>query len=413
MVKVLRSLVCGPLESYVAGFAAELAAQGYTRCSAEQHVCFIAHPDRWMVAEHLAAGDLGGAVVGRYLTERRAAGYVNCRSTKAMRPLLDYLGAQGVLLPRVVPVGPVQTLLERYRCYLVGEHGLTTGTARCYLDAVRPFVASRLRGDELDLAGLTAAEVSGFVLATCPGRATGTAKLIVTTLRSLLNFLHVEGLIPVSLAAAVPAVAGWRLAPGSANAPDHHRRSRPRSGRPPPTHLSYADSKRRPSGCANSRKTTGNCAKRSPKPSAKPEEPESLARTHAATRPDDKPQNSSDPADPSGLIAASRTPSTTQTCRSAARSRRRLKIIDGNFMANAAWLALAVMAHNLARAVGRLAGPDLVKATASTLQRRVFTVPGRIVRSGRRRHLRLPASWPWASAVAQALTTIQAIPLRC
>jgi hypothetical protein len=86
---------------------------------------------------------------------------------------------------------------------------------------------------------------------------------------------------------------------------------------------------------------------------------------------------------------------------------------SGKFMANAAWLALAVMAHNLARAVGRLAGGDLEKATASTLQRVIFTVPGRLVTSGRRRHLRLPASWPWASAIAQALTAIHAIPLRC
>jgi len=34
---------------------------------------------------------------------------------------------------------------------------------------------------------------------------------------------------------------------------------------------------------------------------------------------------------------------------------------SGNFMANAAWLALTVMAHNLGRAVGILAGPDLPK----------------------------------------------------
>lgn len=72
---------------------------------------------------------------------------------------------------------------------------------------------------------------------------------------------------------------------------------------------------------------------------------------------------------------------------------------SSSFMANAAWLALTVMAHNLARAVGRLAGHDLEKATASTLQRRVFTVPGRLVRSGRRRHLRLPAFRPWAKAI--------------
>ena len=81
-------------------------------------------------------------------------------------------------------------------------------------------------------------------------------------------------------------------------------------------------------------------------------------------------------------------------------------------MANAAWLAMAVIAHNLARAVGRLAGPDQDNATVSTRPRRVFTVPGRLVHSGRRRHLRLPASWPWAQAIAQALTTIQTIPLR-
>ncbi len=83
---------------------------------------------------------------------------------------------------------------------------------------------------------------------------------------------------------------------------------------------------------------------------------------------------------------------------------------SGNFMANAAWLALAVMAHNLGRAVGALAGPDLNTATAATLRRKVFTVPGRLVRTGRRRHLRLPESWPWADAITTALT---AIPLRC
>ncbi len=86
---------------------------------------------------------------------------------------------------------------------------------------------------------------------------------------------------------------------------------------------------------------------------------------------------------------------------------------SGNFMANAVWLALTVMAHNLGRAVGRLGGPDLETATAATLRRKVFTVPGRLVHSARRRHLRLPESWPWAEAIAHAIATIAAIPLRC
>ena len=86
---------------------------------------------------------------------------------------------------------------------------------------------------------------------------------------------------------------------------------------------------------------------------------------------------------------------------------------SGNFMANAAWLALAVMAHNLGRSLGRLAGPDLADATAATLRRKVFTMPGRLVHSGRRRRLRLPENWPWAVAITTALDRIIQIPMRC
>lgn len=102
------------------------------------------------------------------------------RSLKAMRPLLDYLAPLGVLpVPAQVRPGAVEELLGRYRDYLLVERNLTAGTMRAYVDFVRPFVATRPRADVLDLAGMRAADVSGFVLATCPGRAVGSAKLIV------------------------------------------------------------------------------------------------------------------------------------------------------------------------------------------------------------------------------------------
>lgn len=212
MVKVLRSFVRGPLEPHVAGFAEQLIRQGYTRASAEQHVCFIAHLDRWMQCAGVGLGGLSGQVLDRYLAERRAAGYREYRSVKALRPLLDYLLPLGVLpVPREVPLGPVDELLADFRGWLLRERGLTEGTVRGYVDCVRPFVVGRLRGDVLDLAGVTAADVTGFVRSACPGRAVGSAKLIVCALRSLLGWLHVTGQVPVSLAAAAPSVAGWRL----------------------------------------------------------------------------------------------------------------------------------------------------------------------------------------------------------
>jgi integrase/recombinase XerD len=212
MVKVLRSFVCGPLEPHVTGFAEELLRQGYTWSSAAQHVCFLAHLDRWMSGEGIGLGGLSGPMVERYLDQRRAAGYVEYRSVKALRPLLNYLAPLGVLpVQKEVPPGPVEELLGHYHDYLVGERGLTAGTARGYVDFVRPFVSTRVHGDVLDLGGITAADVTGFVLSSCPGRAVGSAKLIVCALRSLLRWLHLTGQMPASLASAVPPVAGWRL----------------------------------------------------------------------------------------------------------------------------------------------------------------------------------------------------------
>jgi len=212
MVKVLRSRVSGPLEPHAAGFAEELLRQGYSCSGAGQHVCFVAHLDRWLSAAGLGLGELSGQVIERYLAERRAAGYVQYRSAKALEPLLGYLARLDVLpVAQEVPLGPVEELLGRYCDYLLVERGLTARTVRGYVDCVRPFVATRTRGDVLDLAGISPADVTGFVLAVCPGRATGSAKLIVCALRSLLRWLHLTGEVASPLATAAPSVAGWRL----------------------------------------------------------------------------------------------------------------------------------------------------------------------------------------------------------
>ena len=155
MVKVLDSFVRGPLEAYAAGFAQQLPEQGYTHSSAEQHLCFIAHLDRWMTGEGIGLGGLNTSVLDRYLLERRAAGNAEYLSGKALRPLLEYLSPFGVL-PAPVPVelGPVDLLLAEFRDYLLTERGLTEGTVRGYVDAVRPFVTSRLRAASSTWRGL-------------------------------------------------------------------------------------------------------------------------------------------------------------------------------------------------------------------------------------------------------------------
>ncbi len=83
---------------------------------------------------------------------------------------------------------------------------------------------------------------------------------------------------------------------------------------------------------------------------------------------------------------------------------------SGRFAANAAWLAVQAMAHNLARWTARIGlGEQIV--TTKTLRRRFFSLAGRITRSARRLTLHLPQHWPWETQFSRALARLRAIPL--
>ena len=81
---------------------------------------------------------------------------------------------------------------------------------------------------------------------------------------------------------------------------------------------------------------------------------------------------------------------------------------SGRFGANAAWLGLNVIAHNLARWTSRLGlGETLI--TTETLRRRYLRTPARMTRSARIDTLHLPQHWPWALKFNTSLARLRAI----
>jgi integrase/recombinase XerD len=213
-VLVSEVRVRGPLAHYAAGFAECLAGQGYTAGSTRLQMHLVAQFSRWLDAERLEVAGLTELVTDRFIAARRARVERLFRSREALEPLIGYLRGLGVV-PAPVDIGPltpVEELVERYRQYLLVERALTVGAARVYVTAIRPFV-ERFDGPAgIELERVTAAEVSAFVLAEASRRQGTSIRSVATALRSLLVFLHVEGMLERSLTGAVPGVGAWRAA---------------------------------------------------------------------------------------------------------------------------------------------------------------------------------------------------------
>jgi len=206
--------VTGPLAEYAGGFRAELARLGYTPLTAASQLRLVAHLSRWLAGEGLDASALTAPVAERYFAGRRSAGYANERTVAALGPLLGYLRGLGAAPVAVAesPATATGQLLARYASYLAAKRGLAPATVALNVRLVRPFLVQRAqeRDGRLDLEQLTAAEVRAFVVAQSRQRPRS-VKRIVSALRSLLGFLHVDGIIGASLAGAVPSPAGWAL----------------------------------------------------------------------------------------------------------------------------------------------------------------------------------------------------------
>lgn len=106
---------------------------------------------------------------------------------------------------------------------------------------------------------------------------------------------------------------------------------------------------------------------------------------------------------------------------------------SGRFGANAAWLALNVIAHNMACFTTRIGGLDTTTSGADTttdadttdaapparksfvatdtIRRQHLRLPGRIARSARTMTLHLPRNWPWADEFDRMLIKLRSVNL--
>ncbi len=211
MERVWRARVVGPLAPHADGVRSELARLGYTHWSAEHRVWLMGHLSRWLAGEGLELSELSQDRIEQFLAAFGAR-WKHAPTDRTLVPILRWLRDRELVPPptKTTRRTPVDQLLERYHAWLVQDRGLAARTIGRYAVTARRFLEARqFAGRENGVEDLSGVDVTAFLLGECTRLAVGSAKGRVAELRSLLRFLHLEGLTPTALAGAVPPVAGW------------------------------------------------------------------------------------------------------------------------------------------------------------------------------------------------------------
>lgn len=141
--------------------------------------------------------------------------------------------------PQAAP-SPAEILLEQYQCWMKSARAPST-TLRYRNTARRSPVEQATAHRKFAPDSLTGPDLNTLLLPECAKGSADSAKGQVAELPSLMQFLHLHGIIPMKPGGAVPPIAGWRfasapptIATGDIN--DCWTKPAPRDGRRPRLH---------------------------------------------------------------------------------------------------------------------------------------------------------------------------------
>jgi integrase/recombinase XerD len=205
--------IYGPLQPYAHGFAADLFRQGYAEGTVIHHLYLLAHLSTWLTEQRLDPMRLSRERAAEFLRDRRAGGKMNRSSPRGLAPLLQYLRRLRAVPEPVTPCAmtPLEEIVEEFTSHLVRERGLARQTIVYYRRVGVLFLSTLRSAPGLDqLADMTVADMSAFLLDQSRHLGDGALGNVVTGLRALLRFLHARGYTPAPMAPAAFSPPGWR-----------------------------------------------------------------------------------------------------------------------------------------------------------------------------------------------------------
>jgi site-specific recombinase XerD len=202
-----------PLGAYLAPFATSLMEDGYADTTMQSKLWLLADFGQWLGRSGRAITELDERLVETFITDKGRKGRVHRGNRETVRQFLDHLRERNVV-PGVKPTrddSPLADILNRYQKHLRSERGLATATIINYLPFASKFLVGRFGEGPFPVREVRSSDISAFVLRHAQTMSCRRAQLMTTAFRSFFRFLFRNGELQTDLAAAVPAVADWRL----------------------------------------------------------------------------------------------------------------------------------------------------------------------------------------------------------
>jgi site-specific recombinase XerD len=208
----IRSTCVGP---YVDGFAAALAAAGYSPHTIRGYLRAADHVGRWADRRCINLSSWDDDILARF-----GRHLPRCRCSRAnkgifgdalsgVQHLLAHLRGCGVIaaerpMPTATKFAPIS---ERFAEWMVRHRGVAPSTNVRYQRILQPFLCAL--GE--DPSQYTVAAIRAFVIDKCDAVGRGEAHSAVTAIRAYLRFLVAEGRVHSGIQHCVPTVPQWRL----------------------------------------------------------------------------------------------------------------------------------------------------------------------------------------------------------
>jgi site-specific recombinase XerD len=211
--RVFRRLKNGSHGQLFERYAARLVEVGLARQGTWRSLNLVSDLLSWIVSSRSALTDLDERMVDRYLRHRARKQSIRPGDRLSLKRWLLVLRDAGMIAPPTLPpIAPQDQISVEFGGYLQQERGLAARTIVGRLRAVRRFLREVCPAGSNDLGKVSQSDVVRYVERHARDGSPGYGKLMCSSLRAFLRYLHHKGLSPVPLAGCVPSIREWKLA---------------------------------------------------------------------------------------------------------------------------------------------------------------------------------------------------------